>query len=61
MDKEPDISFVPTPEDIRDKYQYFTEADMTKLYAAGYKDEFYSLEEGVTDYVKNFLIPNTYY
>lgn len=61
MDKEPEISFIPTPEDIRDKYQYFTEADMTKLYKAGYPDEFMSLEEGVSDYVRNYLIPGKYY
>lgn len=61
MDKAPDISFIPTPEDIRDKYQYFTEADMTKLYKAGYPDEFSSLEEGVSDYVKSYLIPGKYY
>lgn len=61
MDKEANISFIPTPEDIRDKYQYFTEADMTKLYAAGYPDEFTSLEEGVEDYVKNYLTPGKYY
>jgi ADP-L-glycero-D-manno-heptose 6-epimerase len=61
MEKEPDISFIPTPEDIRDKYQYFTEADMTKLYAAGYPDAFSTLEEGVSDYVKNYLIPGVYF
>lgn len=61
MDKEPSISFIPTPEDIRDKYQYFTEADMTKLYKAGYPDEFATLEEGVSDYVKNYLIPGKYF
>lgn len=61
MEKDPKISFIPTPEDIRDKYQYFTEADMTKLYAAGYPDEFVSLEEGVSDYVKNYLIPGKYF
>ncbi len=54
------IDFVDTPLDIRDKYQYFTEADMSKLRNAGYSDAFMSLEEGVTDYVKNYLIPNTY-
>lgn len=54
------ISFVPTPEDIREKYQYFTEASMEKLRAIGYSLEFYSLEEGVDDYVKNYLIPNSY-
>jgi ADP-L-glycero-D-manno-heptose 6-epimerase len=49
------------PEDIRDKYQYFTEANMDKLRAAGYKDAFYSLEEGVGDYVRNYLAGGEYY
>ncbi|MFT5820479.1 MAG: ADP-L-glycero-D-manno-heptose 6-epimerase [Crocinitomix sp.] len=54
------ISFVPTPEDIRDKYQYFTEADITKLSAAGYTKPFHTLEEGVGDYVKNYLRDRNY-
>jgi ADP-L-glycero-D-manno-heptose 6-epimerase len=54
------ISFVPTPEDIREKYQYFTEANMEKLRSIGYSTEFYSLEAGIEDYVKNYLIPNRY-
>jgi len=49
------IQFTDMPEDIRDKYQYFTEANMQKLKSAGYKEAFYSLEEGVGDYVKNYL------
>ena len=57
----PDIEFIDTPEDIRDNYQYFTEADMTKLRKAGYKNDFYLLESGVEDYVKNFLLSNKYY
>lgn len=61
MDKEPNIGFVDTPEDIRDKYQYFTEADMQKLIDAGYKTPFHSLEEGVADYVSNYLIEENYY
>ena len=61
MGKPADISFVPTPEDIRDKYQYFTEADMTKLKKAGYTQSFMTLEEGVADYVTNYLIPNKIY
>lgn len=52
---EPKISFVDTPIDIRDKYQYFTEADMTKLKAAGYDKHFHTLEEGIADYVENYL------
>ncbi|MFT5858035.1 MAG: ADP-L-glycero-D-manno-heptose 6-epimerase [Flavobacteriaceae bacterium] len=61
MDKSEAISFVDTPEDIRDKYQYFTEADMTKLIKSGYSKEFHSLEEGVKDYVQNYLIGKKYY
>jgi ADP-L-glycero-D-manno-heptose 6-epimerase len=53
---EPKISFVDTPLDIRDKYQYFTEADMSKLVAAGYDKHFHTLEEGISDYVKNYLV-----
>ena len=56
-----DIGFIDTPEDIRDKYQYFTEANMNKLIAAGYDKPFHSLEEGVTDYVTNYLIEGSYY
>jgi ADP-L-glycero-D-manno-heptose 6-epimerase len=55
LNLEPNIEFIPTPEDIRDKYQYFTEANMNKLKQAGYSNEFYSLEEGVKDYVQNYL------
>ena len=53
---EPKISFVDTPLDIRNKYQYFTEADMSKLKAAGYDKHFHSLEEGIADYVGNYLM-----
>lgn len=53
---EPKIGFIDTPIDIRDKYQYFTEANMDKLFKAGYPEKFMSLEEGVEDYVKNHLI-----
>lgn len=53
--KSEKISFIDTPEDIRDKYQYFTEANMNKLKSIGYPEEFYSLEEGVEDYVVNYL------
>jgi ADP-L-glycero-D-manno-heptose 6-epimerase len=52
---EPSISFIDTPIDIRDKYQYFTEANMSKLISIGYSHAFYSLEEGIADYVKNYL------
>lgn len=49
------ISYIPTPEAIRDKYQYFTEASMQKLQKAGYGGNFYSLEDGVAEYVKDYL------
>lgn len=58
---EEKINFRDTPEDIRDKYQYFTEADMNKLIKAGYNKAFYSLEEGIDEYVKNFLRNRNYY
>jgi len=56
MGKKPDISFIDTPKDIRDTYQYFTEADMSKLRKAGYDKPFSSLEDGIADYVENYLI-----
>ncbi len=50
------IAFIDTPVDIRDKYQYFTEANMQKIKNIGYKEDFYSLEDGVMDYVQNYLM-----
>jgi ADP-L-glycero-D-manno-heptose 6-epimerase len=61
LDKEPVIEFIDMPIDIRDKYQYFTEANMQKLHAAGYNDKFYTLEEGVDDYVRNYLSKQAFY
>ena len=55
MNLEPNISFIDTPADIRDTYQYFTEADMNKLRQAGYHQPFYGLEEGIEDYVQRYL------
>lgn len=54
------ISFIDIPEDIRDKYQYFTEADMSKLRSTGYQEPFFDLRSGVFDYVQNYLIPHKY-
>ena len=54
------IEYIDIPEDIRDTYQYFTEADMSKLRSIGYTREFTSIEDGVNDYVRNYLIPHTY-
>ena len=61
VDKPENIDFIDTPIDIRDKYQYFTEADMSKLIGEGYKIPFHSLEEGVADYVTNYLSKEAYY
>jgi ADP-L-glycero-D-manno-heptose 6-epimerase len=61
MDLPENISFIDTPEDIRDKYQYFTEARMDKLRLAGYDNPFYSLEEGIEEYVMEFLKNERYY
>ncbi|MCW3082686.1 MAG: ADP-L-glycero-D-mannoheptose-6-epimerase [Bacteroidetes bacterium] len=61
VNKEPNIEFIDTPIDIRDKYQYFTEANMTKLKSIGYSKLFHTLEEGVKDYVENYLIGHNYY
>lgn len=58
MEMETNISFVDTPVDIRDKYQYFTEANMRKLKSIGYNKPFHSLEEGIKDYVQNYLMKN---
>ncbi len=55
------INFIDTPMDIRDKYQYFTEAKMSKLKEAGYVNPFTSLEDGVSDYVKTYLMENKYW
>jgi len=53
--REPEIEFIDMPEAIRDKYQYFTEANVSKLRGAGYSDNFFNLEEAVLDYVINYL------
>lgn len=58
LNKEPIIEFIDTPIDIRDKYQYFTEANMRKLINTGYNQKFTSLEEGMFDYVTNYLNKN---
>lgn len=60
MNLDGNIEYIDTPEDIRDKYQYFTEANIEKLRSTGYKKQFHTLEEGIEDYVKNYLIPGNY-
>ena len=58
--QEKKIFFIPTPRTIREQYQYFTEANMKKLRNAGYTKKFFSLEDGISDYIKNFLIKTKY-
>ena len=60
LGKPEKIEFIDTPIDIRDKYQYFTEAKMEKLRSIGYDKPFTSLEDGVDDYVKNYLLKKAY-
>jgi ADP-L-glycero-D-manno-heptose 6-epimerase len=59
MEREPNIRFIDMPETLRAKYQYFTQADMTKARAAGFAHEFMSLEDGVKDYVQSYLLPHS--
>jgi ADP-L-glycero-D-manno-heptose 6-epimerase len=61
MGKPKHVEFVDTPADIRDKYQYFTQANMNKLRSIGYQKPFHSLEEGIEDYVKGYLLERKYY
>ena len=58
LKREPKIEFVEMPEAIRDKYQYFTEANLARLRAAGYAAPVTSLEDAVSDYVGNYLVPD---
>ena len=61
LGQKPQIEFIDTPVDIRDTYQYFTEANMSKLKNAGYEKPFTSLESGIDDYIKNYLSQGKYY
>jgi len=56
LGREPEIQFIEMPETIRDKYQYFTQADISKLRASGYKEIITSLENAVADYIRNYLV-----
>ena len=60
MGREPKIEYIDMPDAIRDKYQYFTQADMSKLHAAGYKIQTTPLEDAVKDYVQNYLMTSDY-
>ena len=58
LDKKPVIEFIEMPETIRDKYQYFTQANLPRLRGAGYTAAITSLEDAVADYVRNYLVPD---
>ncbi len=61
MELPTQISFIDTPLDIRDTYQYYTAAKMDKLYQVGFQEKCHTLEEGIHDYVCHYLIPNAYF
>jgi ADP-L-glycero-D-manno-heptose 6-epimerase len=61
MNVEPKIEFIDTPADIRDKYQYFTEANMQKIKSVGFETPLTSLENGVSDYVNHYLKGHIHY
>lgn len=58
LDREPNIRFIDMPESIREKYQYFTQADIARLRASGYADPVTPLADAVDDYVRNYLVPD---
>ena len=60
MGKEPNIKYIPMPEHLQGKYQYYTQADMTKICDAGYDKETTILEDAITDYVQNYLMKDEY-
>jgi ADP-L-glycero-D-manno-heptose 6-epimerase len=61
LNKPPNIEFIDTPADIRGKYQYFTQASMSKLRAIGYDKPFYTLEAGIEEYVQGYLVDGTFF
>jgi ADP-L-glycero-D-manno-heptose 6-epimerase len=61
LDRKPEIKYIDMPEDIRETYQYYTQAEMQKIKDAGYHENMFSLEEGVDDYVRNYLSKKVYY
>lgn len=60
LDKPVNIEYIDLPEHLREKYQYFTEANLNKIKSAGYNKSLTSLEDGVNDYVKNYLLKDLY-
>lgn len=60
MNLKENIKYIDVPEELKEKYQYHTQADITKLRKAGYKKKFYTLEEGAKDYVCEYLEKNRF-
>jgi len=60
MNKEPDIEYIEMPEHLKEKYQYYTRADTTKIKNAGYEKQTTTLEEAIKDYVQNYLQKDEY-
>ncbi|MFW5440223.1 MAG: ADP-glyceromanno-heptose 6-epimerase, partial [Methylophilaceae bacterium] len=60
-DRKPHITYIDMPQDLQGKYQYFTEASMAKLQATDYATPMTSLEDGVKDYVQNYLMQEDQY
>jgi ADP-L-glycero-D-manno-heptose 6-epimerase len=60
LDRPKNVEFIDMPEDLRDKYQYHTQADLTRIRDAGYDAETTPLDEAVADYVRNYLVPGKY-
>lgn len=60
LEKPADIQYIDMPEHLQSKYQYFTEADISKLRDAGYTEEITSLEDGIRDYIQNYALPHRY-
>ncbi|MBN1404955.1 MAG: NAD-dependent epimerase/dehydratase family protein, partial [Candidatus Omnitrophica bacterium] len=60
LGKQPNIEYIDMPDNIKEKYQYFTQADISKLRKAGYKNQITPLGESVHDYVQNYLIPHSH-
>jgi ADP-L-glycero-D-manno-heptose 6-epimerase len=60
LDKKPNIQYIDMPQHLRDRYQYHTQAGLTRIRNAGYAAETTPLDEAVADYVRNYLVPGRY-
>ncbi len=56
LGQQPAIEYIDMPQDLMGKYQYFTQADISKLRNTGYTAPFHTLEQGVQDYVQQYLM-----